>query len=109
MSHNVQALSIAPSREARPATELPPPARDEDDKELDTAGSVDEKASPDAPLSHVAQIPRKYRLGALAFIIFITSGIEFAESTLGPLKHTLITELDVNSGWNSDTGHTGAK
>jgi hypothetical protein len=42
-------------------------------------------------------IPLRYRLGALGFIIFITTGIEFAESTLGPLKHTLVTELGVNS------------
>jgi hypothetical protein len=42
-------------------------------------------------------IPLRYRLGALGFIIFITTGIEFAESTIGPLKHTLATELEVNS------------
>jgi hypothetical protein len=42
-------------------------------------------------------IPLGYRLSALGFIIFITTGIEFAESTLGPLKHTLVTELGVDS------------
>ena len=42
-------------------------------------------------------IPLRYRLSALGFIIFITTGIEFAESTLGPLKHTLVTELGVDS------------
>lgn len=42
-------------------------------------------------------IPLRFRLSALGFIIFITTGIEFAESTLGPLKHTLVTELEVDS------------
>jgi hypothetical protein len=42
-------------------------------------------------------IPLRYRLGALGFIISLTTGIEFAESTLGPLKHTLVTELGVDS------------
>lgn len=42
-------------------------------------------------------IPLRYRLSALGFVIFITTGIEFAESTLGPLKHTLVTELGVDS------------
>jgi hypothetical protein len=66
------------------------------DKNLDD-GEVDEKGSSDTRPSHVQQIPFKYRAGALAFVIFITSGIEFAESILGPLKHTLVTELKVNS------------
>lgn len=62
---------------------------------------VDEKAPIPSPV-RVKQIPLRYRLGALSMIIFITSGIEFAESTLGPLKHTLVTELKVNSEPDSD-------
>jgi len=42
-------------------------------------------------------IPLRYRLSALGFVIFITTGIEFAGSTLGPLKHTLVTGLEVDS------------
>lgn len=60
-------------------------------------GEVDEKVLAETETPAVRQIPFKYRAGALAFVIFITSGIEFAESTLGPLKHILVTELKVNS------------
>jgi len=51
----------------------------------------------DVASTQPTHIPRRYRLSALGFIIFITTGIEFAESTLGPLKHTLVTELQVDS------------
>lgn len=67
-----------------------------DDKELEDPDS-NEKAPQDVQVPHVQTMPFKYRAGALAFIIFITSGIEFAQATLGPLKNTLVTELKVNS------------
>lgn len=44
-----------------------------------------------------ATIPLKYRLTALAMILFISTGTAFAEVTMGPLKSTLQRELKLNS------------
>jgi hypothetical protein len=66
--------------------------------EKDNASEDGERKEPvDGQVASTGPIPWRYRVGALAFIIFITSGIEFAESTLGPLKHTLVTEMGVTS------------
>ena len=58
---------------------------------------IDDVDQEDVAPTQSRHIPLRYRLSALGFIIFITTGIEFAESTLGPLKHTLVTELGVDS------------
>lgn len=44
-----------------------------------------------------AAIPLKYRLSALAMVLFISTGTAFAEVTMGPLKSTLQRELNLNS------------
>ena len=44
-----------------------------------------------------AAIPLKYRLMALAMVLFISTGTAFAEVTMGPLKSTLQRELKLNS------------
>lgn len=44
-----------------------------------------------------AVIPLKYRLTAVAMILFISTGTAFAEVTMGPLKSTLQRELGLNS------------
>lgn len=69
------------------------PSSEKRDGVLDTHYVYQEDAVPTQSID----IPLRYRLSALGFIIFITTGIEFAESTLGPLKHTLVTELGVDS------------
>lgn len=67
----------------------------DDDTYLDNK-ELGDKNTFDAERHQVTQIPFKYRVTALVFIIF-TSGTEFAEATLGPLKHTLVAELQVTS------------
>jgi hypothetical protein len=69
------------------------PSSEKGDGVLDTRYVDQEDVVP----TQSRHIPLRYRLSALGFIIFITTGIEFAESTLGPLKHTLVTELEVDS------------
>jgi hypothetical protein len=43
------------------------------------------------------QIPMKYRIMAVSFILFFSTGAAFAEVTMGPLKSTLQKKLDLNS------------
>lgn len=62
----------------------------------------DEKDSPSSEADEGAKsipgvIPLKYRLTAVAMILFISTGTAFAEVTMGPLKSTLQRELGLNS------------
>lgn len=57
---------------------------------------------PGAPLTtrvrqNVVDIPMKYRIGAFVFILFFSTGSAFAEATIGPLKSTLLKQLEINS------------
>lgn len=45
----------------------------------------------------VDDIPLKYRLMAFSLILLFSTGSAFAESTLGPLKSTLVKELNLNN------------
>ena len=65
------------------------------DIDNDTA-SKHEDHEPVLPKSEAA-IPLKYRLMALAMVLFISTGTAFAEVTMGPLKSTLQRELKLNS------------
>lgn len=47
--------------------------------------------------STVTQIPLHMRLIAFSFVLFFSTGAAFAESTIGPLKSTLLRELKINS------------
>lgn len=75
--------------------------RDRDELELDIDNDNDtaskhEDHEPVIPKSEAA-IPLKYRLAALAMVLFISTGTAFAEVTMGPLKSTLQRELKLNS------------
>lgn len=45
----------------------------------------------------VDDIPLKYRCIAFVFIMLFSTGAALAEATLGPLKSTLVKELDLTS------------
>lgn len=42
-------------------------------------------------------MPLRVRLIAFSFVLFFSTGAAFAESTIGPLKSTLMRELGMNS------------
>lgn len=43
------------------------------------------------------EMPQSVRLVAFSFILFFSTGAAFAESTIGPLKSTLMRELGINN------------
>jgi hypothetical protein len=70
------------------------------DNEIDDNDNTSKKEHEDLePVTQSIQavIPLKYRLTALAMVLFISTGTAFAEVTMGPLKSTLQRELKLNS------------
>jgi hypothetical protein len=45
----------------------------------------------------IDDIPLKYRIMAFCFVVLFSTGAAFAEATLGPLKSTIMKELNLNS------------
>jgi hypothetical protein len=67
------------------------------DKMGDGEKAEDEDEYTPMTTSSVTQIPLHMRLIAFSFVLFFSTGAAFAESTIGPLKSTLLRELKINS------------
>lgn len=64
------------------------------------AESVVEDSSKGEQYVEVANIPLRIRYMAFSFVLFMSTGAAFAESTIGPLKSTLLRELQINSEYS---------
>jgi hypothetical protein len=93
----------SPSLDYKPRT-LDSPTLSEDEKRDTYSVPIltDQSALPSKVLDNInsakhVEIPFKYRWTAFAFILVYSTGAAFAESVLGPLKSTLLKELQINS------------
>jgi hypothetical protein len=67
------------------------------DKESPYEDQLPKLDKEDGDRSHVQTIPWRYKLLAGSMILFFSFGSSLSETTLGPLKSTLVEELKITS------------